>query len=86
TACINPPGGSSVTSSQFMKKQYKYDLSSNYLLPAIAGQNLITDDRCIWTQLSIPLDRYVATEIYTVLESIWNDNYATSQSLFLTKY
>ncbi len=27
TACINPRGGSTVTSSQFMKNQYKYDLS-----------------------------------------------------------
>ncbi|WP_413171770.1 cyanoexosortase A system-associated protein [Anabaena azotica] len=86
TACINPRGGSTVTSSQFMKNRYKYDIISNRFLPWIAGQNLIRDDRCIWTQLSIPLDGYVAHEIYTVLESIWNDNYATWQSLFLTKY
>jgi cyanoexosortase A len=86
TACINPRGGSTVNSSQFMSNRYKYDVTLNRLLPWVLGQNVLRDDRCIWTQLSVPLHGVVATDIYTVLESIWNDNYATWQTLFMTKY
>ncbi|WP_016951912.1 cyanoexosortase A system-associated protein [Anabaena sp. PCC 7108] len=86
TACINPRGGSTLTSSQFMQNRYKYDVTLNRLLPWVFGQDVIRDDRCIWTQLSIPLNGSLATEIYTVLESIWDDNYSTWQSLFTKKY
>lgn len=86
TACINPRGGSTLTSSQFMQNRYKYDITLNHLLPWILGQDVLRDDRCIWTQLSVPLNGLLATDIYTVLESIWNDNYGTWQSLFSRKY
>jgi cyanoexosortase A len=86
TACINPRGGSTLTSSQFMQNRYKYDLTLNRLLPWVLGQDVLRDDRCIWTQLSVPLNGLLATDIYTVLESVWNDNYGTWQSLFTKKY
>ncbi|WP_234300951.1 cyanoexosortase A system-associated protein [Sphaerospermopsis aphanizomenoides] len=85
TACINPRGGSTVNSSQFMSNRYKYDLTLNRLLPWILGQDVLRDDRCVWTQLSVPLNGMVATQSYTVLESFWNDNYATWQSLLFAK-
>jgi cyanosortase A-associated protein len=85
TACINPRGGGTVTSSQFMQNRYKYDVTLNRLLPWVLGQDVLRDDRCIWIQLSVPLNEFVATDIYTVLESIWQDNYATWQSLLSTK-
>jgi cyanoexosortase A len=81
TACINSRGGSTVNSSQFMTNRYKYDVTLDRMLPWIFGQDVLRDDRCIWTQLSIPLNREIATNVYPVLESVWHENYATWQSL-----
>ena len=85
TSCINPRGGSTVNSSQFMQNRYKHDINSQRILPWILGQDVFRDDRCIWIQLSIPLDREVVTTTYTVLESIWDDNYATWQSFLFNR-
>ncbi|MEA5575962.1 cyanoexosortase A system-associated protein [Anabaena sp. UHCC 0451] len=86
TACINPRGGSTVISSQFMKNRYKYDVNFKKLIPWFLGQNVLRDDRCIWTQLSMPLSDVIATDNYTVLESLWKDNYSTWQSLLMKNY
>jgi len=85
TACINPQGMSTVNSVQFMRNRYSYDLTWSRLFPWILGKTVLRDDRCIWTQLSAPLNGGVATSVYTMLESIWADNYNTWQSLFLVK-
>jgi len=86
TACINPRGMSTVNSVQFMRNRYSYDLTWSRLLPWILGKDVLRDDRCIWARLSTPLNgEEVATSLYTVLESVWIDNYNTWQSLFLAK-
>jgi cyanosortase A-associated protein len=85
TACINPRGMSTVNSFQFMHNRYSDDLTWNRLLPWILGKTVLRDDRCIWAQLSTPLNQGVATSVYPMLESIWSDKYNTWQSLFLAK-
>jgi cyanoexosortase A len=85
TACINPRGGSTVTSAQFMQNRYKYDVTWSRILPWVFGKEVLRDDRCIWTQLSVPLQGIAASNIYPVLESIWNENYIAWQSLFANK-
>ena len=86
TACINPRGGSTVNSNQFMQNRYTYDLTWNRILPWVFGQGVLRDNRCIWTQLSIPLNGGVDSSIYPVLESFWAENYAAWQSLLLNIY
>ncbi|WP_373527907.1 cyanoexosortase A system-associated protein [Nostoc sp.] len=83
TACINPRGGSTVTSAQFMQNRYTYDLTWSRVLPWIFGKEILRDNRCIWTQLSVPLNEVADSKVYPVLESFWTNNYATWQSLFL---
>jgi len=86
TACINPRGGSTVNSNQFMQNRYTYDLTWNRILPWVFGQGVLRDNRCIWTQLSIPLNGGVDSSIYPVLESFWAENYVVWQSLLLNIY
>jgi cyanoexosortase A len=83
TACVNPRGGSTVNSTQFMQNRYKYDLTMSRVLPWLFGQDVLRDDRCLWTQLSVPLNGVSASSIYPVLQSIWLDNYPKWQSLLL---
>ncbi|MFQ4146227.1 cyanoexosortase A system-associated protein [Chlorogloeopsis sp. ULAP02] len=85
TACINPRGGSTVTSVQFMQNRYKYDLVWNRILPWVLGKEVLRDDRCIWAQLSLPLNGVSASNIYLVLEAVWNKNYTAWQSLLIDK-
>ncbi|MBD2214894.1 cyanoexosortase A system-associated protein [Nostoc linckia FACHB-104] len=86
SACINPRGGSTVSSNQFMQNRYNHDLTWNRVLPWIFGQGVLRNNRCIWTQLSIPLNGEVDSSIYPVLESFWSENYAAWQSLLLSTY
>ncbi|WGV28997.1 cyanoexosortase A system-associated protein [Halotia branconii] len=83
TACINPRGGSTVTSTQFMQNRYTYDLTWSRIVPWIFGKEILRDNRCIWAQLSIPLNEVADTEVYAILESFWVANYANWQSIFL---
>jgi cyanosortase A-associated protein len=84
TACINRRGGGTVTSAQFMQNRYAYDLTWSRILPWVLGKDVLRDNRCMWVQLSAPLNGVADTNIYPVLESIWTNNYAAWQSLFPT--
>ncbi|MFK0729843.1 MAG: cyanoexosortase A system-associated protein [Gloeotrichia echinulata GP01] len=86
TACINARGGSTVSSHQFMQNRHTYDLTWNRVLPWVFGQRVLRDNRCIWTQLSIPLNGVVNSNIYPVLESFWVENYAAWQSILMSTY
>ncbi len=83
TACVNSRGGSTVDSNQFMQNRYKYDLNINRVLPWLFGQDVLRDDRCLWTQLSVPLNGVSPSSIYPVLESVLLENYPKWQSLLL---
>jgi cyanoexosortase A len=83
TACVNPRGGSTVNSNQFMQNRYKYDLIKSRILPWLFGQDVLRDDRCLWAQLSVPLNGVSAASLHPVLQSIWLDNYPKWQSLLL---
>ncbi|BAZ32286.1 putative eight transmembrane protein EpsH [Cylindrospermum sp. NIES-4074] len=84
TACINRRGGGTVTSAQFMQNRYAHDLTWSRILPWVLGKDVLRDNRCMWVQLSAPLNGVADTNIYPVLESIWTNNYAAWQSLFPT--
>ncbi len=85
TACINPRGGSTVTSAQFMQNRYTYDLTWSRIIPWVLGKEVLRDNRCIWAQLSVPSNGVADANIYSVLESAWTANYTAWQSQFLFK-
>ncbi len=82
TACINPRGGSSVTSAQFLQNRISYDFTWNRITPWLLGTSTLKDNRGVWVQLSIPLDGTTKEQALKTLESIWSDNYPTWQKQF----
>jgi cyanosortase A-associated protein len=70
SACINPYGGSTVTSKQFKKNRNTHDIP-NRLVPWLLGQGRLQDERCFWAHLSVPLGRSSPEAAYQNLESVW---------------
>lgn len=71
SACINPNGGSTVTSAQFLANRYTYDLQLRRMLPWLLGKESLRDKRCLWAHLSIPSNQVSAETSYSVLEKAW---------------
>lgn len=71
TACINPRGGSTVTSAQFLANRHTYDLKLQRLVPWLLGKESLRDRRCLWAHLSTPLNQVSAETTYPVLEQAW---------------
>ncbi|GAC1460989.1 MAG: hypothetical protein NVSMB70_06820 [Chamaesiphon sp.] len=82
TACINPRGGSTVSSSQFTHNRYSYDFTWNRILSWMLGTEVLQDERCMWVKLSTPLNGGTPSVAYQILESVWAANYTTWQSHF----
>ncbi len=75
SACINPRGGSTVTSAQFLANRYTYDLQVQRLVPWLLGKESLPDRRCLWADLSIPLNKMSAQTTYPVLAQAWSSWY-----------
>ncbi len=75
SACINPRGGSTVTSAQFLANRYTYDLQVKRLVPWLLGRESLPDRRCLWADLSIPLNKMSAHTTYPVLAQAWSSWY-----------
>lgn len=71
SACINPRGGSTVTSEQFTENRNTYDLQINRLVPWLLGKEDLRDWRCLWTLVSIPIVKSSTQDTYPVLEKAW---------------
>jgi cyanosortase A-associated protein len=82
SACINPRGGTTVTNVQFMQNRKTYDLQLNRLLPWLLGQEVLTDTRCLWALLSVPVKEASPEKAYTTLETAWFSVYPWWQPRF----
>lgn len=79
TSCINPKGGSTVSLPQFRRNRYAHDLQGDRLLKWLVYGDGIRDDRCLWVNMSMPLDRLPLDQTrangtktaYTALEQAW---------------
>jgi len=71
-SCINPRGSSTVTSQQFLANRNQYDLQPERFIPWILGQEALRDNRCLWVDMSIPLEAKTA---YPILEKAWGSWY-----------
>ncbi len=74
-ACINPRGGSTINTSQFMHNRYAFDLQSERFLPWLLGQVSLLDRRCLWANLSLPVDQVASADLSPILETAWFDWY-----------
>lgn len=82
SACINPRGGSTVTVAQFLANRRTYDLQLRRLMPWFLGKESLLDRRCLWANLSIPLNKMSAETTYPVLERAWQSWYQWWSSRF----
>lgn len=71
SACINPRGDSTLTSSQFLDNRNTYDFERSRLLSWLLGQESLRDERCLWALLSTSLNQDSAESTYPVLEKAW---------------
>ena len=88
-SCINPRGGSTVTSEQFNNNRNKYDISPERVVRYLIGVADLRDDRCLLTAMSIDLESKVTPQnkeilepIYQKLQSSWSNWFANWQSNF----
>lgn len=72
TACLNPQGGSTVTSDQFRLNRILYDGRPTRILTWLQGETNLQDRRCLWAYLSIPLDPTLSPKTADLLlETTW---------------
>lgn len=71
-ACINPQGESTVTRKQFLANRNTYDLQLGNILLWLTAKSDLRDRRCLWTHLSMPLNRAsTQKDAYRQLETTW---------------
>ncbi|MGG6296553.1 cyanoexosortase A system-associated protein [Leptolyngbya sp. AN02str] len=71
SSCINPRGGSTVTSSQFVHNRYIYDFRPERILPVLVGQQTVQDSRCLWTYMKMPTQQESLKDAAQQLEEFW---------------
>jgi cyanosortase A-associated protein len=84
SACINSRGNTTVTAKQFSQNRYSQDLKFNIVLPWLQGKDSLRDSRCLWVQLSTPLEKSTTSIAYQTLTKAWIDWYHWWQPRFPT--
>jgi cyanosortase A-associated protein len=75
SSCISPRSQSTVTQKQFASNRYQADLNPTIFLNWFVGKASIRDSRCLWMQLSMPLNTSQPQKAYTTLQEAWGDWY-----------
>jgi cyanosortase A-associated protein len=75
SSCISPRSQSTVTQKQFASNRYQADLNPTIFLNWLFGKASIRDSRCLWVQLSIPLNTSETQNTYSTLQAAWSDWY-----------
>lgn len=82
TACINPRGNSTVTVDQYRRNRNSYDFHVSRIIPWLLGKDNMRDLRCLWANMSVPVDNISQKEAYQILENAWFDWYRWWQPRF----
>jgi cyanosortase A-associated protein len=82
SSCINPSGGATVTTEQFRYNRNTSDWNLNRILFWLLGKGNIQDQRCLWTQMSVPLDQTTPQDAKKILENAWVSWYGWWQPRF----
>ena len=71
-ACLNPRGGSTVTTDGFRRNRYRHDVRPERVALWLTGQNTLHDRRCLVHRLSIATAEFESPELATVaIEGAW---------------
>ncbi|MCU0540910.1 MAG: cyanoexosortase A system-associated protein [Oscillatoriaceae cyanobacterium Prado104] len=71
SSCINPRGGATVDAEQFRYNRNTQDLRFDRLVFWLLGKGNIQDQRCLWVQMSVPLDKTTPQDATKILETAW---------------
>ncbi len=82
SSCINPRGLSTFELDQFRQNRNLYDLQFSRILAWILGRESLKDNRCLWSQLSLPLEKTDLNKAYKILAAVWSDWYQWWQPRF----
>ena len=82
TSCINPRGESTVTLPQFRHNRYTYDMRADRIFDWLLSAEGIRDDRCLWVNMSTPLEKNLPQAAYSRLENAWSSWYHWWQPRF----
>ncbi len=82
SSCINSRGGATVTYEQFRYNRNTRDWYPNRILFWLLGRGDIRDRRCLWTQMSVPLDKKTPEDAKKILENAWVSWYGWWQPRF----
>ncbi|MEG3846538.1 cyanoexosortase A system-associated protein [Microcoleus sp. herbarium19] len=82
SSCINPRGGATVTAEQFRYNRNTRDWQPNRILFWLLGRGNIQDKRCLWTQMSVPLDKTTPEDANKILQNAWVSWYGWWQPQF----
>ncbi len=82
SACINPRGNSTATSEQYRRNRNSYDFQVSRIIPWLLGKDNMRDFRCLWANMSFPVNNLSQKEAYQVLENVWFEWYRWWQPRF----
>ncbi|MEY3868685.1 MAG: hypothetical protein RLZZ338_2576 [Cyanobacteriota bacterium] len=82
STCINPRGNTTVTDDQFRNNHNTYDIRLDRIVIWLRGRGELRDKRCLWTQMSIPLNQTSQNNAYNLLESAWTSWYKQWENKF----
>jgi len=82
SACLTPTGESTVDFQQYVNKANRNMFEWQTLIPRLLGQKSLRERRCLWVNLSTPLNSDSPETSYQILESAFKAGYPQWQGLF----
>ncbi|MDR9404346.1 MAG: cyanoexosortase A system-associated protein [Halothece sp. Uz-M2-17] len=82
SACLTPTGESTVDFTNYVNKANRNMFEWQTLIPRLLGQKSFRERRCLWVNLSTPLNPDLPETSYKILESVFKTGYPQWQGLF----
>jgi cyanosortase A-associated protein len=76
TACINPRGGTTFTKEQFSDQRNTSMMQFDRILLWLIGKEDLRDWRCLWVNMSTPVQQSNPQAAYVILQDTWKDWYS----------
>lgn len=82
SACLTPEGESTINVTAYVNKTNRGIFNWNTLMPRLLGERSLRERRCLWVNLSTPLQHNSPEASYRRLESVFKAGYSQWQGLF----
>jgi len=82
SACLTPIFESTVDNGQYSNLSNEHFFNPKTLIPRLLGQQSFRERRCLWVNLSTPLNPDSPETSYQILESVFKAGYPEWQGLF----